>query len=260
MNRAERIAERLFRENVDRAPFRWLEGDDRPGDLDEAYAAQSALIRLWETRGVGNVGGWKIALTSAAMQELCGIDQPCVGTVLAKNIFDGPKTVSAADYVRLGLEFELAVRMGADAVHGNYDADEIMKLAAAVAPAFELIEDRGADYAGFDAMSLVADNTWNAGVVLGPEIPDWRAVDWKTQPVTLDYNGKVERAVTGDAMGDPFQALAVVANNLHGRGERLKAGDIVITGSTLKTRFAEVGDRARYAIGELGAVELNVVA
>ncbi len=259
-DRIRRIAQRLFDARNARAPFEWLTGALRPASLEEAYAAQSALHDLWRAAGQGEIAGWKIAVTSKAMQELCGIDQPCVGAVLGRDIYEAPKTVALGDYIRLGLEFELAVRVGEDmdAAGGPYDARSAMARAAGAAPAFELIEDRGADYAGFDAASLVADNTWNAGVVLGADIPNWRDVDWKTQPVTLDYNGEIERAVTGEAMGDPFAALAAVANNLLDRGLMLKAGDLVITGSTVKTRFAEAGDRVRYEIDGLGDVSLEV--
>lgn len=259
---ALRIARHLHQENQARRPFQWLRGDLAPASMAEAYAAQSELHRLWAEAGVGRLAGWKIAVTSKAMQELCGIDQPCVGGMLDNNIHSGPAHISASDYVRLGLEFELAARVGEDmdADGGPYDAGSARARTAAVMPAFELIEDRGADYAGFDALSLVADNTWNGGVVLGAEIDGWRDVDWPSAPVTLDYNDEVETAVAGDAMGDPFAGLAAVANNLLERGLNLKAGDIVITGSTIKTRFAAPGDRARYAIDGLGAVELEVVA
>ena len=261
-SRPAQIARHLFEANAARAPFVWLTGDLKPTSLAEAYKAQSALLDMWEKADVGRIAGWKIALTSPAMQELCGIDQPCVGGMLDRNVFQGPYTASASNFVRLGLEFELAVCMGQDldGADGPYDAAAVKAAAAAVAPAFELIEDRGADYADFDAFSLVADNTWNGGVVLGPEIDGWRDVNWTAQPVTLTYNGAVERANTGEAMGDPFVALAAVANNLVERGHKLRAGDWVITGSTLKTRFAEVGDRARYEIDGLGAVDLTVEA
>jgi len=258
-DRVARVARRLFVENRDRKPFQWLSGEDMPADLDEAYAIQSALHGLWSKEGVGALGGWKIAITSKAMQELCGIDQPCVGGILNDRIFLGPAKVSLSDYVRLGLEFELALTMGADAGGGPYDAATIRPLVAEARPAFELIEDRGADYADFDAFSLVADNTWNGGVVAGPAIPNWKDVDWTSAPVTLRYNDEVETATTGEALGDPFAAIAVVANNLLERGTRLKAGDVVMTGSTLKTRFAASGDRARYEIDGLGAVEIQVV-
>lgn len=261
-DRAARIARHLFDANAAGAPFEWLTGDLKPRSMAEAYRAQSALFELWRTSGAGTLGGWKIALTSQAMQDLCGVDQPCVGGVLGGRITSGPATVSMADYVRLGLEFELAVRVGQDmdAAGGPYDAASARARTAAVAPAFELIEDRGADYGDFDAASLVADNTWNGGVVLGAEISEWRDVDWPHAPVTLDYNGETETAVAGDAMGDPFIGLAAVANNLLERGLKVRAGDIVITGSTLKTRFAAAGDRARYSIDGLGAVEIAVEA
>ncbi len=169
---------------------------------------------------------------------------------------------SLADYGRLGLEFELAVRMGSTAGMRRqpYDAESIRDHVDAVMPAFELIDDRNADYDGFDAHSLIADNTWNAGVILGDAIPDWQSIDWTSQPVTLHYNGKIETAVTGDAMGDPFVALAVVANNLVERRLSLKQGDIVITGSTIQTRFAAVGDHATYQIDGFPGVELSVSA
>ena len=254
----DRIARYLFDSNQGRKPFEWLTGDLLPKNLTEAYAVQSALIDLWETEGVGNVAGWKIALTSTAMQELLGVDQPCVGAVLKPNIQPSPANININDFVRLGLEFELAVRMSADTKDQLYDASTIRSLVGGVVPAFELIEDRGADYTDAEAMTLVADNTWNGGVILGEEIAGWEDIDWRSQPVTLTYNGEVETAVTGDAMGDPFAALAFVANNLTDRGKRLRTGDIVITGSTLKTRFAAAGDRAHYEINGLGAVDLTI--
>lgn len=260
--RVDAIARHLFEAGRRREKFEWLDGPMQPRSLAEAYQAQSTLLGLREGAGMGRVAGWKIAVTSKAMQELCGIEQPCVGGLLDRNILTSPATVALKDYVRLGLEFELAAIVGADMGPGEapYDAAAARARTRAVAPAFELIEDRGADYAGFDALSLVADNTWNGGVVLGPEIEGWRAVDWPAAPVTLEYNGAIERAVAGDAMGDPFAGLAAVANNLVERGLRLKAGDVVITGSTLKTRFAAAGDKATYRVDGLGSVEIAIVA
>jgi 2-keto-4-pentenoate hydratase len=260
--RIERVARHLFEGRKARTPFQWLAGDLKLDSLDEAYAAQTVLHRLWAADGQGRIAGWKIAVTSKAMMDLVGIDQPCVGAVLDGNIQATPAVVSLAAYQRLGLEFELAVRMGADvpAADAPYDAASIARYVDTVMPAFELIDDREADYAGFEAPSLVADNTWNGGVVLGPASTAWRDMDMAAVPVTLRYNGETETAVTGAAMGNPFTSLAYVANNLLGRGVALEAGHIVITGSTVKTRFAKAGDHAVYAIDGLGAVEATVTA
>lgn len=259
-DRVGRIAAHLHGENTRKATFQWLSGPLEPEDMKQAYQAQSALHDLWRDRDGWKLIGWKIAVTSKAMQELCGIDQPCVGAMFDQHVLQSPAKVRLGDFVRLGLEFELATRIGVDMTDGPYDAASAKAAVAAVAPCFELIEDRGADYAGFEAKSLIADNTWNGGVVLGPEIPGWQDVDWTTAPVTLTYNDGTERAHTGEAMGDPFNSLAAVANNLLERGLHLKAGEIVITGSTVKTRFAAAGDTARYAIDGLGAVEIEIVA
>jgi 2-keto-4-pentenoate hydratase len=95
-------------------------------------------------------------------------------------------------------------------------------------------------------------------VVLGPKLLGWKNINWDNHPVRLTYNDAEESATTGEAMGNPFNALAAVLNNLSKREIAAKKGQVVITGSTLKTRFAADGDRARYSIGELGAVEIAV--
>jgi 2-keto-4-pentenoate hydratase len=130
-------------------------------------------------------------------------------------------------------------------------------------PAFELVEDRASDYARLDAISLVADNCWCGGIVLGQAAGDWRGLDLSATPVRLEYTrdgtAEVEAADTGAALGNPLNALAWVANVLAGQGRPLEAGMWVMTGSTLRTRFAEAGDRAVYTVEGLGSVEVDVV-
>ncbi len=129
-------------------------------------------------------------------------------------------------------------------------------------PAFELIEDRASDYARLDAVSLVADNCWCGGIVLGKATGAWRDLDLTGNPVRLEYTSggrtEVETANTGAALGNPLNALAWVANLLGGQGRPLQAGMWVMTGSTLRTRFAEAGDRAVYSVEGLGSVEVTV--
>lgn len=260
--KAVRMAQALFEARRADTAFVWPEGDLKPDSLEEGYAAQAALLRLLQDAGDGVIAGWKIAITSKAMQELCGIDQPCVGGLLNVGIQQSPGTASLANYGRLGLEFEIAMRIGqASANDGkDYDAKSVRALVDAVMPAFELVDDRNADYDAFDAPSIIADNTWNAGVILGAPIPNWQSLDWTTQQVTLHYNDEVDTAVTGASLGNPFTALAFVANNLAERGLVLKPGDIVITGSALQTRFAVAGDSALYAVDGFPAVKLTVSA
>ena len=131
---------------------------------------------------------------------------------------------------------------------------------AACMPAFELIEDRHADHDDVDALSILVDNAWCAGVVLGPRRSDWQELDFAGTPVSLRVNdGPPATAVTGAAMGNPLNSLVWLANQLASRGTTLEAGMVVMTGSTLATQFPAAGDRFVYEIEGLGAVEAAIV-
>ena len=131
---------------------------------------------------------------------------------------------------------------------------------AACMPAFELIEDRHADHDDVDALSILADNAWCAGVVLAPRRADWRTHDLANTPVSLRINdAPPAAAVTGAAMGNPLNSLVWLANQLASRGTTLEAGMVVMTGSTLATQFPEAGDRFVYEIEGLGTVEAAIV-
>ncbi len=258
----ERVAARIFADNRNRAPFRPLRGADAPPTLTDAYRIQDCVHNLFEAEGdAGPLGGHKIALTSRAVQALCGVDQPAYGGIFAKTIHRSPAVMELSEFVHAGLEFELAVEISRDAPPENapYDRESIARHIRSCAPAFELIEDRNADYGALDAASILTDRCWCAGIVLGPPVTRWDDIDLATVPVTLAWNGVVcERGVAGASMGHPFEGLAWVANHLAQRGRGLTAGEIVMTGSALATRFPEAGDEIIYAIEGLGETRLNV--
>ena len=161
-------AEALFADNQARRPYRPLADTLGLADLDEAYRAQDEYCKLLQAAGAGPLAGYKIALTSAAMQRMVGLDQPCIGTLFADVVHTSPAALHRADYRHLGIECEMAVRLGRDlpADGAPYDRDQVRAAVAECLPAFELIEDRDADYGNLDAMSLIAENCWNAGAVL----------------------------------------------------------------------------------------------
>lgn len=236
--------------------------------LDGAYAVQEAFLARFGAEqervlgaGAGAIAGYKIALTSKAMQEMCGVDQPLAGALLAGGVLNSPAVLDIRDYGRLGLEFELAVRMGeAMGPEGApWTRADVADRVEACLPAFELIDDRKADYSALSAFDITADKAWNAGVVLGVATGDWRALDLAATPVRLDWAKEPPAtANTGDAMGHPFEAVAWIANLLARRGRALEAGQIVMTGSTMKTRFPAGGEHVTYTIEGLGEVTVVV--
>jgi 2-keto-4-pentenoate hydratase len=263
-HQVQRIARKIFEANRRRERFRPLRGADAPGSMDAAYRIQDEVHRLFEVEGgQGPLGGHKIALTSRAVQELCGVDRPAYGAVFAGVIRRSPAVLKAADFMHLGLEFELAVQIGRDvpASGAPYDRASIAPFVDACMPAFELIEDRHADYGDLDAESILTDRCWCAGAVLGAPVAGWRQVDLATTPVELVWNGQVvDRGVAGDSMGHPLDGLAWIANHLAARGRSMSEGEIVITGSALKTRFPEPGAEVTYRIAGLGATTVRLEA
>src|SRR5213083_3394072 len=162
-----------------RARYRPLAASVRAAPLDDAYRVQDALHPLMAEAGRGEIAGWKIALTSKAMQQMTGVDQPAAGAIFSKVVHPSPARLDVAAYHHLGVEFEVAVRVGADlsASGGPWTRASVADRGAACLPAFELVEDGNADYKTLDAFTLVAQNTWNGGVVLGAPSADWRSVD-----------------------------------------------------------------------------------
>jgi 2-keto-4-pentenoate hydratase len=173
-----------------------------------------------------------------------------------------PATVRAAEYGRLIVEFEVAVQLGADlAIKTTHTRDSVAAAVGAVMPAFELADDRDADYTALSLLSLglVADNAWNEGAVLGAPVQDWRGIDLAAIRGVATINGeKVGEGYGRDAMGHPFEALAWVANSLAKRGKQLRAGQTVITGSLVTSKFPKSGDVIGFELGALGSIELRV--
>jgi 2-oxo-3-hexenedioate decarboxylase/2-keto-4-pentenoate hydratase len=155
----------------------------------------------------------------------------------------------------------VAVRLGRDlpASGAPYDRAAVAGAVEACAPAFELIEDRAVDYAGVDILACVAENSWNAGIVLGAEVEDWSALDLAAARSALTINdAAMGEGRGGDVMGHPLEPLAWLANALSQRGLGLERGMVVMTGSIITTKFLNPGDRARMTVDGLGAAELSV--
>ena len=126
-------------------------------------------------------------------------------------------------------------------------------------PAFELIDDRNADYAHLDAISILCDRCWCNGIVLGERTSNWQDFDVGDLKTEVVWNGIAdETGYTGAVLGHPLNSVAFVANHLIVGGESLKAGEIIMTGSALKTRFAKPGDTASYRVAGLGEVTAHV--
>ena len=120
-----------------------------------------------------------------------------------------------------------------------------------------LVDDRAADYAHLDVLALLADNSWNGGIVLSEFVAQW--------PDLAEVLGKATRdgAAVGeghgrDILGHPFNSVAWLAAHLATRGERLQAGQIVMTGSVMKTVFPNEDATYAFSLDRIGDVSVVV--
>jgi len=231
-------------------------------NVEEAYRLQRAYQEILESEGAGEIYGYKIALTSDAMQNMVGIDHPLAGTLYRNSIFHGNTKVNLNEFRRLGVEFEIAVKLSSDLVNIGrpHNIETVSASVASVAPAFELVDDRDADYDALEACGLIAENCWNAGVVIGEYRDDFDVSKLPGLETRLNVNGADEDlAHVGDVMGHPFAVVAWMADLLISQGGQLDAGMTVMTGSSMKTRFPDAGTQFRFAVEGLGSVELETV-
>jgi 2-keto-4-pentenoate hydratase len=167
--------------------------------------------------------------------------------------------LAARRYHHVGLEFEVGVRLGRDLPSGQapFTRERVAEAVDGVCAAVEVVDDRNADYATLEARSLIADNSWNAGAVLGAFARSWDNLESATGIVWA--NGQeIDRGYGRDVLGHPFVPLTWLANHLAESGGALRAGDIVLTGSLIPTRFPKEAGAYRYELAGIGTVELSV--
>ena len=239
-----------------------LEGALLPESIGEAYEVQAAYQGAL-TKEFGPVAGYKIAYTTAALQQSSGISEPVAGVILANNVRHSPAVLNPADFLQPGIECEVGVRMGRDlpASGAPYDRDGVSEAVEAVMTAFEVVDNRRTQ--GQDTqtqlLTTISSNILNAGVVLGEPVTDWRAIHLAGCRGYMEINGEVVGEGLGsDVMGHPLEPLAWLANNLASRGQELKAGMVVITGSIVSPKWLKAGDSALIEIEGLGKAQLSV--
>ena len=255
MSRFDAMAQHMWDARRARRNYANLPDELKPASIAEAYQAQEAYYRLAEPV-YGPLGGVKVAVATKVMQELMGIRHPCGGAIFARTIHSSPARIAKSDFINLRVESEIALELGQDmpAAKAPWTADSVMAFVFGAMPAYELIEDRNAVYTETNAVSMIVENCWNGGVVIGapkPVKPD--AIIGVTGRQTL--NGK---QIGEGKSENPFATLAWLANLLAERKRDLKAGMVVITGSVIPTFSIAVGDRCVFTVDGLGDCVMDV--
>jgi len=262
MDQAERAGRYQAERYLAGEPLDLMAQEFAPSSEAEAYDVQRGYVaQLGASRGA--LGGYKIAYTSAVMRESRGIKAPCTGRLFASEIVDSPAEIRAADFVSPAIECEVAARLGSDVAPSGvpWTREAIGAHVEALMTAFEVVDQRPSrGPEGVDpAVAGVVTNISGAGAVLGPAVREWGSLDLAGARGVMSINGEqVGEGLGADVMGHPLEALAWLANALAARGEQLRAGDLVITGSIIPPKPLAAGDVATISVEGLGEAELRV--
>jgi 2-keto-4-pentenoate hydratase len=228
-----------------------------PKEEADGYLIQRAVHDLLLPYA-GAIVGYKIGCTSPVMQRYLDIPHPCGGGVFEKSVHDSGVALQAADYVRVGVECEIAVRLARDLAPSEepFTAEWVGEAVDAYYPAIEIVDDRYLKWETLGAPTLVADDFFAAGCVLGGPVARSAAPDLLRVSGRALINGtEAGRGTGADVLGHPHNALAWLANHLAAEGRGLHAGQIVLTGSLVKTIWLNAGDHVVMELEGLGRLE-----
>lgn len=260
MDRILATAEVIASVRLNRTPLQALPPNDAPHDEAEGYRVQDAVHALLSP-DFGALVGYKIGCTSAVMQQYLGIPSPAAGGIFASGVYDNGASLRRSDYVRVGVECEIGVRLERDLVATSepFTAENIADAIDAYLPAIEIVDDRYADWRTLGAPTLIADDFFAAGCVLGDPLPSAMPLDLLEVVGRAIINGvEAGRGTGADVLGHPHHALAWLANHLAGQGKTLRAGEIVLTGSLTQVVWLQPGDTTvLMELSGLGSVEVE---
>ena len=230
--------------------------------MDQAYAVQAALIRRRMQAG-HRVIGWKIGLTSKAMQYALNIDTPDSGVLMDDMEFADGATVPAGRFIQPRVEAEIAFVMAAPLAGGDVTRQDVLAATAHVAPALEILDTRilRADPASGRARIIVdtiSDNAANAGIVLGAQRHAPDAFDLRRVGAIVTRNGEVEETGLGaGVLNDPVLGVVWLARRMEQYGQRIEAGQVILSGSFIRPVECPPGARIEADFGGFGSVSVG---
>ncbi|WP_421989025.1 2-keto-4-pentenoate hydratase [Roseococcus sp.] len=231
-------------------------GAASPKTSAEGYALQ---LEVAQALSAVPPAGFKIGAIAKQMQDYLGLHDPAAGFVPASSLNTDGATLPFADFLAVGVECEIGVRLGADLPFGPTSRAQAEAAVAEVFPAIEIVERRYGDLAEIGTPTLIADQFFHAAGVLGAPHPDWKSLDLGATRGEMTVDGVSVGSGHGrDLLGHPMESLAWLANS--GAAEvfgGLRKGQVVWLGSVTPPIWLEGPCTVVVAFEGLGKVSLR---
>ena len=230
--------------------------------MDDAYAVQNAIYRA-KLEADQKVIGWKIGLTSKAMQYALNIDIPDSGILFDDMLFETGETVPAGRFIQPRIEAEIAFVMKASIGGGDVSRDDVIAATDYVTPSIEILDTRiqradpetGQTRSVFDTIS---DNAANAGIVLGRERHAVDAHDLRWVGAITSRNGEVEETGLGaGVLNDPVESVVWLARRMAQYGQSIEPGQVILSGSFIRPVECPSGTDIHADFGAFGSVDIR---
>lgn len=261
-NQIEQAAQDLDQAEMSRTQTKPLTLNLPNMDMDDAYAIQKSWVDMKLARGA-NISGYKIGLTSRAMQQAMKIDTPDYGVLLDEMAFANNATIPAADFLDPRIEAEFGFVMKRSLFGEEVALEEVLDATDYVVPALELISARSTRTdpdTGYTrtVCDTIADNAANAGYIVGDTHIDPIKTDLRFSGALLYVDGVVEESGLGGAvMEHPGHGIRWVCKRFARHGIGLEAGQFVLSGSFTRPVPVQTGTKILADYGQLGTIEID---
>lgn len=248
-----KIADELHQAGLDRTPVPRLTKRYPQMEIEDSYAVQRIWAQRQEEAG-RTKAGHKIGLTSKAMQDATGIDEPDYGVIFDDQVVESGHVYEWAKYTHPRIEMELAFVLKEDLAGPGVNLFDVLRATEYVVPALEVLDSR-IEMEGRTITDTISDNAALGSMVIGgrPIAPD--AVDLRWVAGALWRNQEIiETGVASGVLNHPANGVHWLANRIAGHGDRLEAGEIILAGSFTRPMWVYAGDTVYADYGELGTI------
>ncbi|MBA4601393.1 fumarylacetoacetate hydrolase family protein [Thermoactinomyces sp. AMNI-1] len=226
--------------------------------IEQAYQVQLVTIGR-KIKAGARVTGKKIGLTSLAMQQLLGVDQPDYGHLLDDMVVKNGGQVSFKRVLQPKVEAEIAFVLKKELTGPRVNAMDVLLATDYILPALEIVDSRVSNWQ-IKLPDTIADNASSGLYVLGEKPVKIDSVDLAQIGMVLYKNGEMmDTGVGAAALGNPAVCVAWLANKLYEFGISLKAGEVILSGALSAAVDAEPGDRFEARLAHLGNVSVRFV-
>lgn len=254
---ARALAQALYAARRDRLPIDPLTDQAQNMGMADGYAIQQRLVRMLLDDGE-TVSGYKLGLTSAAMQTLLGVDQPDFGPIFASTVFGDGVIIAVDRFIAPRVEAEISVVLSADLSGPGCTVGDVQRATSGLVASVEIVDSRIRDWR-IKLADTVADLASSGAIAISDRVVPIEGFDQRLVGMAFSRNGTVIATGAGAAaLGDPLAAVAWLANTLAPLGDHLTAGQVIMTGALHAMVPVERGDVFTAEFDRLGSITVEM--